>query len=60
MERKHLAFIALVLSIIFGGLFAVIPADSRGVYAAIGGIVVGIAWVSVGVFGREDTDSRTD
>lgn len=57
MERKTLAYIALVLSIVFGGLFAVIPEDSRTTYGAIGGIVVAIAWISVGMLGRDDTDS---
>ncbi|MCK0112198.1 hypothetical protein MWU75_08620 [Ornithinimicrobium sp. F0845] len=54
MDRKYLAYIALVLSIIYGGLFAVIGEDARTGYAAIGGIVVGIAWVSVGVLGKDE------
>ncbi|USQ80257.1 hypothetical protein [Ornithinimicrobium faecis] len=57
MERKKLSYIALVLTIIYGGLFAVIGDDNRTTYAAIGAIVVAIAWVSVGVLGRDDTDS---
>lgn len=56
MERKKLTYIALVLSIIYGGLFAVISSDNRGTYAAIGAIIVAIAWVSVGLLGRDDTD----
>ncbi|NLG21909.1 MAG: hypothetical protein GX555_10850 [Actinomycetales bacterium] len=53
MDRKMLAYVALVLTIIYGGLFAVIGEDSRGTYAALGGIVVAIAWVSVGVLGKD-------
>lgn len=58
MERKKLSYIALVLTIIYGGLFAVIPDDNRTGYAAIGAIIVAIAWVTVGVLGKDDDTSR--
>lgn len=54
MERKKLAYAALVLTIIYGGLFAVIGDDARTTYAAIGAIVVAIAWVSVGILGKDE------
>lgn len=54
MERKKLAYVALVLTIIYGGLFAVIGGDARTTYAAIGAIVVAIAWVSVGMLGKDE------
>lgn len=53
MDRKTLAYVALVLTIIYGGLFGVIGEDARQAYAAVGGIVVAIAWVSVGVLGKD-------
>lgn len=56
MDRQKLAYIALVLTIIYGGLFAVIGADARAPYAAIGGLVVGLMWVSVGVLGKDKDD----
>lgn len=59
MERKKLSYIALVLTIIYGGLFAVIGSDNRTTYASIGAIVVAIAWVSVGILGKDDTPSNT-
>ncbi len=56
MERQKLSYIALVITIIYGGLFAVIPDGSRGTYAIIGGIVVALAWVSVGYLGKSSDD----
>lgn len=59
MERKKLSYLALVLTIIYGGLFAVVSDGSRTPYAAIGGIIVAIAWVSVGVLGKDDETPRS-
>lgn len=56
MERQKLAYLALVLTIIYGGLFAVIGEDARTTYAAIGGIIIGIAWISVGMLGKDEDD----
>lgn len=53
MDRQKLAYIALVITIIYGGLFAVIGDSQRTTYAAVGAIVVAIAWVSVGMLGRD-------
>lgn len=54
MDRQKLAYIALVITIIYGGLFAVIGEGQRTTYAAVGAIVVAIAWVSVGMLGRDN------
>lgn len=59
MERKKLSYIALILTIIYGGLFAVIPDANRTPYAVIGAIVVAIAWVSVGMLGKDEETSGT-
>lgn len=53
MNRRTLSFIALVISMVYGALFAVIGEEQRTAYAVIGGVVVAIAWISVGVFGRD-------
>ncbi|MGC5626671.1 hypothetical protein ACPYO6_00310 [Georgenia sp. Z1344] len=53
MSRKTLAYIALVVSILFGAGFIVFE-ESRGTYAIIGGAVVAIAWISVGYLGKPD------
>lgn len=57
MDRKVLSFIALAVSMIYGVLFAVIDNPGDG-YAAIGGVIVALAWISVGVFGRDDDGGR--
>ncbi|WP_109474623.1 hypothetical protein [Ornithinimicrobium cavernae] len=54
MERKKLSYIALVITIIYGGLFAVVGDDVRTTYAVVGAIVVAVSWVSVGMLGRDD------
>lgn len=54
MNRRTLSYIALIITIIYGGLFAVIGDDMRTGYAAIGAIVVAIAWISVGMLGRDE------
>lgn len=60
METQKLAYIALLLTIIYGMLFAVIGEGARTTYGAIGGIVVAIAWVSVGMLGKDpDDDTET-
>lgn len=56
MERQKLAYVALVLTIIYGMLFAVIGEGARTTYAAIGGIIVAIAWVTVGMLGKDEDD----
>lgn len=54
MERRKLAYIALVLTILYGGLFPVIGDNIRTGYAAVGAIVIAIAWISVGALGKDD------
>lgn len=54
MNRKYLSFIALVISILYGVGFAVIGEDNRTTYAAIGAALVAIAWISVGMLGRDE------
>lgn len=57
MERKHLAFIALVISMLYGVGFAVIGDGARQTYAVIGAVIVAIAWIAVGVFARDSSNS---
>ncbi|QDO87238.1 hypothetical protein FNH13_01920 [Ornithinimicrobium ciconiae] len=56
MDRQKLAYLALVVTIIYGGLFAVIGDGARTTYAVIGAIIVAISWVSVGMLGRDEND----
>ena len=53
MERKNIAFAALVFTMLYGVGFTVIGDGARPTYAAIGGVLVAIAWISVGYFGRD-------
>ncbi len=55
MQRQHLAFVALAITLLYGAGFAVFDTTPQG-YAAVGGVVVALAWVGVGVFSR---DGRT-
>ncbi|MFV0532628.1 MAG: hypothetical protein ACK5MR_03120 [Cumulibacter sp.] len=52
ISRKTLSFVALVASMLYGVGFTVV--DDKATYAPIGGVIVAIAWVAVGVFGRDD------
>lgn len=54
MNRTYLSFIALALSMFYGAGFSVLDETPRG-YAALGGAVVALAWISVGVFGRDES-----
>lgn len=56
MNRQVLVFIALAISIIFGLTVAV--ADDRSVIAPVGGGIVALAWIAVGVFGRDAESGR--
>ena len=56
MNRRHLSFIALAITMLYGASFAVFDETPKG-YAAIGGVVVALTWIAVGVFGR-DLDRR--
>jgi len=51
MKRQTLAFIALVITILYGAGFAAF--DTSQAYAALGGAIVAISWIAVGVFGRD-------
>jgi hypothetical protein len=53
MDRRHLSFIALAITMLYGASFAVFDETPQG-YAAIGGVVVALSWIAVGVFGRDD------
>lgn len=53
MDRKVLSFIALACSMIYGIGFAVIDDDVRSIWAPIGAGIVALAWIAVGVFGRD-------
>ena len=57
MDRKHLAFIALAITLLHGASFALFDGTPQG-YAAIGGVVVALAWVAVGVFGKDLEEGR--
>ncbi|WP_420114602.1 hypothetical protein [Pseudactinotalea sp.] len=52
MNRKYLSFIALAITILYGAGFAALDPTPNG-YAAIGGAVVALGWISVGVFGKD-------
>lgn len=54
MSRKTLAFIALAATMLYGAGFAVFS-PVPGAYAAIGGVVVALIWMSVGMFGKAET-----
>ena len=58
VNRKTLAFIALVITILYGAGFAVVPDDGRSVYASLGAALVAIAWIAVGMLGRDEDASR--
>lgn len=57
MPRRYLSFIALAITILYGVSFAAFDDVPQG-YAAIGGGVVALAWIAVGVFGRDDGSGR--
>ena len=46
MERQHLVFLALAISMLYGVGFTVVDESGDG-YAAIGGVVVALAWIAV-------------
>ena len=53
MNRRYLSFIALAITILYGAGFAAF--DPRpDAYAAVGGAVVALAWIAVGVFGKDE------
>lgn len=58
MKRQTLAFIALVITILYGAGFAAF--DTSQAYAALGGAIVAISWIAVGVFGRDDARGTND
>ncbi len=59
MDRRHLSFIALAITMLYGASFAVFDETPKG-YAAIGGVVVALCWIAVGVFGKDDHHRRDD
>lgn len=59
MPRRTLAFIALAISMLYGVTVGV-AGDHRTVIAPIGGVLVALAWIAVGVFGRDDGEPRKD
>lgn len=57
MNRRYLSFVALAITLLYGASFALFDEAPKG-YAAIGGVIVALAWISVGVFGRDDGTGR--
>lgn len=55
MDRRILTFIALAISIVYGGTVALVE-DNRQTIAIAGGIVVALAWVAVAMLGERDAD----
>ncbi|MBC9957042.1 hypothetical protein [Yimella sp. cx-51] len=53
MDRKILAFIALAITMLYGVGVGVLEGQ-RDVLAPVGGVVVALAWIAVGVFGKDD------
>ncbi|WP_165355248.1 hypothetical protein [Nocardioides oleivorans] len=54
MNRRTLSFIALAITMFYGVGFVVIPEDGRSGYAVIGALVVALAWIASGRFGKPD------
>lgn len=54
MNRRYLSFVALAITLVYGASFALFEDGAPRGYAAIGGVVVALAWIAVGVFGRDD------
>ncbi len=59
MDRRYLSFIALAITMLYGVSFAVFDETPQG-YAAVGGVVVALAWIAVGVFGKNVPHPRDD
>jgi hypothetical protein len=53
MNRRYLSFAALAITLLYGAGFALFDEAPDG-YAAVGGVVVALAWIAVGVFGRNE------
>lgn len=49
-----MSFIALAITLLYGASFALFDPTPKG-YASIGGVVVALAWIAVGVFGRNES-----
>lgn len=54
MNRNTLSFLALAVSMLVGAGFVAVPDAARSGYAAIGGVVVALAWIASGRFGRRE------
>jgi len=59
MDRRYLSFIALAITMLYGVSFTLFDETPTG-YAAIGGVVVALAWIAVGVFGRNTPHPHDD
>jgi hypothetical protein len=59
MDRRYLSFIALAITMLYGASFALFDQTPQG-YAAVGGVVVALAWIAVGVFGRNTSHPRDE
>lgn len=55
MNRRTLVFIALAVTMLYGAGFAAFSPVPGG-YAAIGGVVIALIWMSVGMFGKPETE----
>lgn len=53
MARRILSFVALAITLLYGASFALFSDGAPKGYAAVGGVVVALAWIAVGVFGRD-------
>jgi hypothetical protein len=56
MTHRQLANIALVASVLFGAIIAILAvtdSPALGTVAAIGGILLGVMWVVIGVVRRK-------
>lgn len=52
MDRKILQFAALVVTLIFGAVVALVD-ENRQTVAIAGGMVVALAWIVVVTFGKD-------
>lgn len=56
MDRKVLSFIALAITMLYGVAVGVL--DQRETVAPIGAVVVALAWIAVGMFGKDTREDR--
>lgn len=59
MNRNVLVVIALSITVLIGAGYGAFGGHVPTAYPAITGPLVGLAWVAVGMFGRDDCSRRS-